>query len=54
MLFSNWRPITLLHVDYKMLARAIAKRIELKLPKLVHSDQKGFVKGRSIRQSVRL
>ena len=38
MVLSNWRPITLLDVDYKLLARAIAKRIESKLPKLVHSD----------------
>ena len=33
---TNWRPITLLNVDYKILARAFAKRIELKLPKLIH------------------
>ena len=51
---TNWRPITLLNVDYKILARAIAKRIELKLPKLIHSDQTGFVKGRFIGQNVRL
>ena len=49
-----WRPITLLNVDYKILARAFAKRIELKLPKLIHSDQTGFVKGRFIGQNVRL
>ena len=54
MVLSNWRPITLLNVDYKILARAIAKRIESKLPKLVHSDQTGFVKGRYIGQNVRL
>ena len=47
---TNWRPITLLNVDYKILARAFAKRIELKLPKLIHSDQTGFVKGRFIGQ----
>ena len=35
---TNWRPITLLNVDYKILARAFAKRIELKLPNLIHSD----------------
>ena len=50
---SNWRPITLLKVDYKILARAIAKT-EPKLPKLVHSDQTGFVKGRYISQIVGL
>ena len=51
---TNWRPITLLNVDYKTLERVIAKRIELKLPKLIHSDQTGFVKGRFIGQNVRL
>ena len=40
---------------YKILARAIARRIELKLPNLIHSDQNaGFVKGRFIGQNVRL
>ena len=31
---SNWRPITLLNVDYKILAKVIAKRIESVLPKI--------------------
>ena len=43
----------MLNVDYKILARAIAK-IEPKLPKLVHSDQTGFAKGRYINQAVGL
>ena len=43
----------MLNVDYKILARTIVKRIEPKLPKLVHSDQMGFVKGRYIGQNVR-
>ena len=50
---TNWRPITLLNVDYKILARAIAKRIKPKLSKLIHSDQTGFVKGRFIGPNVR-
>ena len=32
---GNWRPITLLNVDLKIAATAIAKRLELLLPKLV-------------------
>ena len=53
MVLSNWRPITLLNVDYKILARAFAKRIQ-KMPKLIISDQAGFVKGQYIGQNVRL
>ena len=52
---SNWRPITLLNVDYKIIAKVIARRIESVLPKLIHSDQTGFIKGRRfIGQNVRL
>jgi len=52
---SNWRPITLLNVDYKILAKVIARRIESVLPKLIHSDQTGFINGRKIiGQNVRL
>jgi len=54
MVLSNWQSITLLNVDYKILASAIAKRIEQKLPNLVHSDQTGFVKGQYIGQNVGL
>ena len=52
--FSNWRPVILLNVDYKILAKVIAKRIEPVLPKLIHPDQTGFIKGRFIGQNIRL
>jgi len=32
---SNWRPITLLNVDFKIAAQAIAKRLESILPNLI-------------------
>ena len=49
------RPITLLNVDYKILAKTIAKRIESSLPKLTHSDQTGFIKDITyIGQNIRL
>ena len=51
---SNWREITLLNVDLKIASRAKAKRIEPTLPNLIHSDQTGFVKGRYIRENIRL
>lgn len=51
---SNWRPLTLLNVDYKILAKVIAKRIEPALQTLIHTDQTGFMKERFIGQNVRL
>ena len=51
---SDWRPLTLLNVDYKMLANVIGQRIETILSSLIHSDQTGFIKGRFIGQNVRL
>ena len=50
----NWRPITLLNVDLKIVAKAIAKRLETVLPNLIHPDQTGFVKGRYIGENIRL
>ena len=50
----NWRPITLLNVDLKIAAKAIAKRLESVLPNLIHPDQTGFVKGRYIGENIRL
>jgi len=52
--FSNWRPITLLNVDFKIAAKAIAKRFEPILTVLIHPDQTGFVKGRYIGENIRL
>ena len=43
---KNWRPITLLNSDYKIAAKAIAIRLQNVLPKLINSDQTGFLKGR--------
>ena len=51
---KNWRPLTLLNCDYKIAAKAIANRIKTVIPKLINSDQTGFLKGRFIGENIRL
>ena len=53
-LIKNWRPLTLLNCDYKIASKAIASRTKTFLPKLISDDQTGFLKGRCIRENVRL
>jgi hypothetical protein len=45
---KNWRPITLLNHDYKLLTKAIANRIKKILPEIINDDQGGFVQNRYI------
>jgi len=54
LLIQNWRPITLLNVDYKILSAALAKRMKTVLMSLIHEDQTGFMKSRYIGESIRL
>ena len=51
---TNWRPITLLNVDYKIASKAIATRMVKFLPHVINSNQTGFMKGRYIGQNIRL
>ena len=53
-LLENLRPISLLNVDYKIMTKSIAKRLEKALPKMINSDQTGYIKGRFIGENVRL
>ena len=50
----NWRPITLLNSIYKFYSSILAERIKIVLPKLIHTDQKGFINGRFIGENTRL
>ena len=52
-MLKNWRPISLLSVVYKMASTCIANRVKRVLDKLIHNDQKGFIKGRFIGENVR-
>ena len=51
---KNWRPISLLICDYKIATKVIANRLKLVLPKVIDSDQTGFLKGIFIGETIRL
>ena len=36
---KNWRPVTLLNSDYKILTEALANRHQQVLPLIIHTDQ---------------
>jgi hypothetical protein len=50
---KNWRPISLLNTDYKILTKAIATRLKMVLPSVIHPDQVAYLKGRYIGQNIR-
>ena len=54
LLLKNWRPITLLNVDYKIATKCIAMRLEKVLPEVINRDQTGYVKNRFIGENIRL
>ena len=51
---SNWRPITLLNTDYKILTKTLANRLKKYLSDIIYPDQTGFVKGRYIGTNIRI
>ena len=54
LLVKNYRPITLLTVDYKILAKCFATRMKKFINGLIHTDQSGFLKSRNISNNIRL
>jgi exonuclease III len=52
-LLKNWRPITLLTVDYKILAKALALRLKTILPDYIDESQFGYIKDRYIGENIR-
>ncbi|KAF7642726.1 hypothetical protein LDENG_00252430 [Lucifuga dentata] len=45
---KNWRPVSLLTVDYKLVAKVMANRLEQCLASIVYNDQSYCIPGRSI------
>lgn len=50
---KNWRPISLLNFDYKIVAKVLANQVIGILPKLIDSDQTGYMKNRFIGENIR-
>jgi len=51
---SNYRPITLLNTDYKILTKVLALQLMEPIHAMVHPDQAGFIPGRAIADHIRL
>ncbi len=51
---GNWRPITLLNCDYKILEKVLANRLKNVISKLIKEDQKAYIKDRYIGDNARL
>ena len=51
---SNFRPLTMLNTDLKILAKILADRLQSALPSLISPEQSCAVKGRTIQDSLHL
>ena len=51
---SNYRPITLLNTDYKLLTKVLAIKLMNHIPAMIHPNQAGFIPNRSIFDHIRL
>ncbi len=52
--FKNWRPISLLNTDYKLIAKTLASRLKEVLPSIIDNDQTGYLKDRYIGENIRI
>ena len=50
---KNWRPITLLNTDYKIIAQLFAMRLQKVLPKIISEHQNGYIKNRFVGYNIR-
>ena len=53
-LISNWRPTSLLNVDYKIISKIFASRLKKVLPNLISSQQTAYSAQRRINESRKL
>ena len=52
-LLKNWRPISLLNADFKILAKVFGLRMKEILPTIISNEQVGYLKERYIGQNIR-
>ena len=50
---SNWKPISLINVDTKIGSKAIALRLQVILPSIIHYNQSAYVKRRTVFDAIR-
>ena len=50
---GSYRPLSLINTDIKIIAKALASRLETVIPSIIHCDQTGFIKGRHSNNNVR-
>ena len=51
---KNWRPISLLNVDYKIISKVFTLRLRKVIGDIVHPDQTCSIPGRSIQDNIHL
>ena len=51
---NNWRPITLLNYDYKIMTAVLANRLHKVVQSIIHENQVGYVKKRMSGFNIRL
>lgn len=50
---ASYRPVSLLNVDTKILAKVLTTRLEHVLPTIIQEDQTGFIKNRQMTHNIR-